>query len=243
MSWDPIAASRLAEMKNRAVNAGFVEAARPAVRELWRANLDRYEPKELFDDARTLGFSASINVTNRLFAELGPQGPRRSPEMFATWELQTVVLHVGDVAIRSVKTPGSRGRKPRFATDFNWEEREGRASAAARNAAQVDLPVRIEGASPLFEVEVPDARAKLAACRDAFFVWGGDSDGRTAGWIGIPTVGRASWLAVDDLWFDDDLLESAIPDRPTPGGDRTFTELASPEPEIRLKRSSGEASG
>ena len=47
-------------------SSGLTVLMRDLVREVWRTNVDRYEPDELGDNARTLGFQCSENLSTRI---------------------------------------------------------------------------------------------------------------------------------------------------------------------------------
>ncbi len=241
MTWDPSAAAHLARLARRIDDAGVTAHVREVAQDLWRANVERHDPDALFDDSSTLGYSASKNVGNRLFEELRAPNGALQPRAVAIRDLQSTVVRVGDVLIHFVKVPVARGRKPRFAFDFSWETREGRAAAAARNAQQYSAPLLQEGHEPMFEIQVPDAAERAARCLDVFIVWGGDMEGLTAGWIGLPTSGSSSWLAVQDAWFDEDLEGGLSRNKPVgPVGGPTFSQIEAPAPRITLKPKSDE---
>lgn len=71
----------------------------------------------------------------------------------------------------SLKTPHSAGRRPNFASDFDWADSESRLSAATRNHDAYSTPVRRPEMPPLFEMDQPDAVHAVLGCRDAFLVW------------------------------------------------------------------------
>lgn len=243
MPWDPIAAAHLGKLTQQFEERGVVKQVRDAVSELWRANVERHDPDALFDDNGTLGFSASTNVANRVYFEMRSPNGVLLPGAVAQREKQSTVIRVDDLQARIVKVPVARGRKPHFTTDFSWEEREGRLAPAARNASFYEAPSVEEGHEPMFEIEIPDADQRIVNCKDLFFVWAGDMDGRTAGWTGLPTTGPKSFLAVQPIWYDEDLDSALAPTKPVgPAGGPTFSQIEPHQPQVTLKPKSDEGS-
>lgn len=242
--WDPIAAAHLARLASAIDKAGVTEHLRGVVRELWRANVERFDPDALHDDSSTLGYTAAKNVTNRMFAELRGRSGALQPAAHAVRDNQSVVVRFGDINVHFIKAPVNRGRNPRFTLDFRWEGREGRIAPAERNFERYSAPRVVEGHDPLFAVEVPEALERIEQCRDVFAVWGGDLRGQTAGWFGLPTTGPGSWLAVQSSWFDEEDSSGAGRSLNTTNsvGKPGFAELEEPQPRITLKPQIGEES-
>lgn len=239
MPWDPLASAHLELLAGAIDTAGVTDHLRTVVQQLWRANVDRFDPDAIYDDSSTLGYTAARNVSNRMHAELrGPNGALR-PAAFSVWENQSTVIRVGSVDVRLVKARVDRGRSPRFMTDFRWENREGRLVPAARNAARYAIPSVSDEMDPLFEMPVLDAKDRIALCTDVFMVWAGDLVGRTAGWYGLPTIGSGSWLAVQSAWTDEDGVVAPTERRARDSENQRFSELAEAKPFIALKPRSG----
>jgi hypothetical protein len=235
--WDPHAAARLATAVTAMAGAGFIVAVREEVRQLWRANCERHEPEQLFDDAATLGFSASRNVLNAV-RELV------RIESLATTTVDgfgVPVFTINDFDIRIFKTPGAIGRNPRMRSDFDWRNRESRYAAASRNDYRA--PALVPGHDPLFELVLPDAASQIEQCRDVFLFWGGDVESRlTAGWAGLPTTGGGSFLAVQPLWWDETPPESKqTPITSASDGDTGIGGRPVPTPVLRLRERIGQA--
>jgi hypothetical protein len=243
MTWDPTAAAHLQELALKIEAAGVTSHLRGVVTELWRANVERFDPDAIFDDSSTLGYTSARNVTNRVFTELRGRSGALQPAAFAVRDNQSTVTKVDDIEIHFIKARVDRGRSPRFTTDFRWDQREGRLVPATRNFERYIAPQPMEGIAPLFAVELPNATERIAACRDVFMVWAGDLEGRTAGWYGLPTSGAGSWLAVEPAWFDEDNAGMNSPKRPIdPLSGRNFSQMEEPTPQISLKPQLGEGS-
>lgn len=238
--WDPVATDHLRSLAKRLDEAGVTAHVRLVVRELWRANVERYDPEAVYDDSSTLGFTAAKNVTNRLLKELRGQNGALQPNAHAMRDNQSTVVRVGDLNVRFVKAPVARGRAPRFTLDFPWEGREGRIGPATRNAESYNGPRVAEGHEPLFDVPIPEAKERILGCKEVFAVWAGDAEGRTAGWLGLPTAAPGSWLAVERAWWDEDAAVVG-PAKPNDKVDeRGFADLEEAQPKILLKPIAGE---
>lgn len=203
MSWDPHGVQRLDEMQHALTQRSVDALVHRAAVDVWRANRERHEPDELFDDAFTLSVLSSRNLANRLFAKVSESKVWREVGVTSSRDFTSTVLHIDGFDVRLVKTPHSAGRKPNFVSDFDWSGSDSRLSAAARNHDAYSPSLRRPEIPPLFEIEKPDASSAVLGCKDAFLVWGADlSSGLTAGWLGIPTTTQDRWLAVTSLWWD-----------------------------------------
>lgn len=234
--WDPHAERHLTSIQETLTSVGLVELVHESAAEVWRANRERYEPEELFDDPFILSHQSTRNLANRLWAEV--REPRwRSAGVGASREYQATVLHVRGLDIRLVKAPHSAGRAPDFVADFDWRASESRLAAAARNHAAYGPPPRIPWMQPLFDVVQPDAAQAVRACRDVFLVWGAELvTGLTAGWLGLPTTSAERWLAVCPLWRDHAGSESTSSEPSGIGGDRPAEEFSDDAPAFDQRR-------
>lgn len=216
---------------------GLLPYLHGAVREVWRANRDRYEPEELFDDAVTLGFGSARNLGNRVRAELHDDQDLKAAGVHVTLERNATVAHASNVDLRLVKAPQKSGRRPRFGSDFRWTDTEGRLAAAHRNFAAYTTHRGAGGTLPLFELPEEDDRKAIERCRDVFLVWSGDLEsGLTAGWLGLPTIGVEPFLSVTPAWWDKPSRPGQSDSAPAePSGDLAFGDRPAPTPVITLK--------
>jgi hypothetical protein len=238
VSWDPHGVERLESIRGSLVKVGLIDFAHEAAVEVWRANRDRHEPEELFDNSLTLGVQSTINLANRVFAHVSGSARWLSAGVRASRKHTATVLHVGGLDVRLVKAPHRAARRPNFVTDFDWHNREARQAAAARNHASYGPPARRPNMETLFEVDHPGARQAAQWCRDVFLVWGAElTSGLTAGWLGLPTTSADRWLAVTPLWWDEPSSAAVITDNnsPLPGDGPAFGDKPAPKPSITLK--------
>lgn len=240
MTWDATALEHLEGAVVAMRRLGMVDVLHEATVRSWAANCARFDPEHLYDDARTLGFTASSNLANRVYDEVGVR--RLLPGVTAHQDYTAVVVTWEGWRLRLVKAPAARARQPRFAADFNWHTRETRLAAAQRNAAAYRPPSRELGSDPLFELPMPDAAGQVKGCRDLFLLWGGEITTQlTAGWVGLPTTDVNRWLAVAPLWWDRPQSGSGVTiPRPDDAPVVSFGDEA-PVPTIRLKPRTAEA--
>lgn len=237
-SWDLIAQKHLSTATTGFSDSGCIDLIRAATTETWRANRERFEPDDLYDDASTLGYQTSKNLANRIYDYLGPQRRLQHAGVSVTWEQNVVVVHSNGFDLRIVKAPSSAGRLPNFTHDFSWRERETRFAAAARNARGYRAPKVAPGMDPLFEIHRPGAIDAIQDCRDVFLVWSADiTSGLTGGWLGLPTTHPGGWLAVESLWWDEgEPLNQAHSDaNPGPTPEFDFRNKQAPKPVVTLK--------
>lgn len=237
-SWDPVASERLNEAVEAFTDKGFVKLAQEAAADTWRANRERYEPEVLFDDATTLGLQSSRNFSNRMLSYLASEKRLSHSDVSAVREQGAVVVKAAGFDLRFVKAPMSSGRQPDFDTDFDWSVSATRRSAAVRNARSYTAPPRESNMDPLFLLVHPEAVKQVRQCSDVFLIWGGDMEsGLTGGWLGLPTVSATSWLAVRQVWWDEDgRAIAASPSTSLSGMDIAFRDAEVQMPVLRLKR-------
>jgi hypothetical protein len=235
--WDLHALKRLEVLSQRMNAIGFTDLVSLSTADAWRANRERYEPEDLYDDPFTLGVLTSRNLSNRLFAEVSREQERwSSVGLTATRESSTTVLRMDGVEFRFVKVPHRMTRDPDFDSAFGWDRSELRLNAATRNQSVYDPP----SSAALFEIGDMDPARAVQKCRDVFIVWGADlKSGLTGGWLGLPTIRSAGspWLAVTQLWWDAEAVadgqSAAIVATDSEVND--FRSQSIPVPTLRLK--------
>lgn len=228
-------------MRDYMNETGLMSLIRHAAVDVWRANRDRHEPDELYDDAFTLSVVSTRNLANRLFEQISSDKGWPAKGVSVLRQSSTTVVGLRGVDLRFVKAPHRTGRRPNFDTDFDWARSEFRFAAAMRNrAAYHPPPARADHAS-LFEIEQADAPEAAARCRDAFVVWAAELEsGLTAGWLGLPTTSADRWLAVLPLWWDEQRISAAANDILPNDAGRDPRGSAPPVPDIRLKHRRGQ---
>lgn len=225
-------------------STGLTNLMRDLVCEVWRTNLARYEPDELGDSARTLGFQCFENLSTRVERRI------RGHELERTrWEVDGLRVSKPNGAIRMtvggfdayvMKAPMDAGRRPDWDGLVTWEdETNTRHAIATRNSMSLGgylSPPRSQDA--LVPHVAPDRPV------DSFlFVWTGEiTTGLTAGWLTVPVLGEVPFAALAPLWWDQD-GEAPRGIRPgTPRGP-SFDEMPSAKPTLRLKPQAPPARG
>lgn len=201
-SWAPQAVARLEAVRRDFDRSGLTRVVRSAATEVWRANRDRFQPDELFDDNLTLSLLSSRNLANRLIYDLD-DSPRWRPQgISASRDNGSFVLHLKNVRVQIVKAPHGCGREPDFATDFAWTKSEIRTDAGSRNV----IAVQTYAEPTLWDTPPSTPVEAFNRCRDVFVIWAAElSSGLTGGWLGLPSggLGRGPWLGVTKLWWDE----------------------------------------
>jgi hypothetical protein len=234
--WDVTALAALHDCKQTLEERDVVRWLRDATRAMWRPNAERYEPSHLFDTPRGVAGLAWENLRERMLAEYrAAESPWRARGVRLSVPHGSLLIRVGDLGVHVVKAPGVRLGEPEW-THFAWETSATRHAAAARNAGMDALPPPpIEG-QLAFDFEIPWSGV-CPSWRELFFVWAGDAMGLTAGWLGLPRLGRSRWLAVPQLWCDDlarvDAGAGGVPHLPTGA---PFAKREVPEAPVSLKR-------
>jgi hypothetical protein len=233
--WDVTALAVLHDCRETLEEHEVVRWLRDTTRAMWRPNAERYDPSHLFDTPRGIAGVAWENMRERVLADYrAARSPWRTRGVRVTVPHGSLLIQVRDVALHVVKAPGVGLREPEW-TEFVWSTSVTRRAAAARNAALDALPPPpIEG-QLAFDFEIPWSGLS-PAWREFFLVWAGDAMGLTAGWLGLPNLGRPRWLAVTPLWRDDaapvDVATADVPSRP-PGA--AFSERDVPQAPVSLK--------
>jgi hypothetical protein len=234
--WDVTALAALNDCQQELEDREVVRWLRDMTRAMWRPNAERYEPSYLFDTPRGVAGLAWENLRERMLAEYrAAYSPWRARGVRLTLPRGSLLIQAGDLAVHVIKAPGVRLREPEW-NRFVWDTSATRHAAAIRNAGMDALPPPpIEG-QLAFDFEIPWSGV-CPTLRELFFVWAGDAMGLTAGWLGLPRLGRQRWLAVTPLWRDDAArVDDGAEDVPSLPSGPAFSERATPELAVSLKR-------
>jgi hypothetical protein len=200
--WDLTALAALHDCKQELEEREVLRWLRDTTRAMWRPNAERYEPSHLFDTPRGVAGLARENLRERMLAEyrtgLSPWWARG---VRLTVPHGSLLIEAGDLAVHVIKAPGVQLQEPEW-NRFDWDTSPTRHAAAVRNAGMDALPPPPVEGQLAFDFELPWSGI-CPAFRELFFVWTGDETGLTAGWLGLPRLGRPRWLAVTPLWRDD----------------------------------------
>lgn len=229
------ALSAVAEMWSQ---TGLTENIGALVSEVWRVNLARYEPEELADNARTLGFVCSENLSGRV--ERLVRGHQYETEQWGVAGLEVArpqgALRM-DLAGRHhyvMKAPMVYGRTPQWDSLVSWDaESNTRQTIAQVNTrALAGYRTPAQGQEGLFPILVD---GELGAVANFMLVWAGDpSLAATAGWLTVPILGEVPFAAVRRLWWDDEVDSPVGVRRRGPEGP-SFDERSAVAPAVTLK--------
>jgi hypothetical protein len=234
--WDVTALAALHDCKEELEERDVVRWLRDTTRAMWRPNAERYEPAHLFDTPRGVAGLAWENLRERMLAEYrAAHAPWRARGVRLTLPHGSLLIRAGDLAVHVIKAPGVRLREPEW-DDFAWDTSATRHAAAARNAGMQALPPPPMEGQLAFDFEIPWSGV-CPAWRELFFIWAGDQMGLTAGWLGLPRLGRPRWQAVTPLWRDDAVrVDGGARDTPRAPSGPAFSEREAPEAPVSLKR-------
>lgn len=219
-------------------HAGVVSLLRVLTQDVWKSNLDRFEPDELGDTPTSLGFQAYQNFSQRAVRR-AKGDPREASEKQWSIEGLTVaapnnVLTLQFLGNRIIvlKVPFAQGRKANFTQLATWDSQsKARAQMAARNTKVLGgLVSAAPGQDALFQ-----AGAMSGVVRDFILAWAGEQRAElTAGWLGVPVIGASPFLVSRPLWWDEGKNHGAeVPKAPS---DTTpFDERHVAAPSVTLK--------
>lgn len=236
--WDPYALAALHHRAEALRDHHVISWIEQTTQQMWRPNAARYEPSELSDTTRGIATMAMENLRERLLADYrSADSPWRQRGVRVTVPQGSLLIQAAATNVHLVKARGVHVHDPTW-SEFAWDSSITRSAAAASNTAVY----RPAASQPDDQLAIPlhhhtdDAQASQLL-REVFLVWGGDTAGRTAGWIGFPCTDKQRWLAVEALWRDDDMDTSAdlnASGRALDGP--SFSARPAPEAVVALKR-------
>jgi hypothetical protein len=221
---DLAVAGVLARVVDEWTAAGVLGLLCGLVGQVWRADLDRYEPEAMGDDAMSLGMQASRNLCNLAVRQLDGV-----PGVVARDRRTLEIIYDG----RMLHT----GKAPSDAPDWNvqtidWAESDVRDRAAAANTAAYQ-----SRAGTLFQDwdPLPGQQVDPEALLHLHLTWQGLADGTTRTWLGFPQLGLRPWYAVTAI---DDLGGRGLLQRPAgsvQASGQDFDLLGEPDVPINLR--------
>lgn len=229
------AAKALQAAADRWNSTGFTHHMASLVREVWTTNLERFEPDELGDNARTLGFQCSENLCAR--TERRIRGDEHEavhwnvPGLTVSRPNGSMRICIGGDRVFLMKAPMEASRQPRWdAMSWDGESATRQALAERNSRALGGLSMPAAGQGELFDLGIEGGYV------DSYLmVWAGEiSSGLTAGWLTIPILGELPFAAVTPLWWDEIVDAPAGSRRTRPDGP-SFDQMASTGPKLRLK--------
>jgi hypothetical protein len=233
-----VAQEALAVGVNTCVDTDLSVKLGALVREVWATNIARHEPDELGDNARTLGFTCSENLTERVERRI--RGHEHETER---WDIDGLGVDKPSGALRLelnnqrfylMKAPMAYGRMPQWDSLVSWdaESRTRQAIAQLNTRALGGWCAPAPGQEALWPILIG---GNACGVRDFMIVWAGDAAAPlTAGWLTVPVLGDRPFAAVHRLWWDDDSDASLGTRRHEPDGP-SFAEKPPIVPAVALK--------
>ena len=217
---EEVVQDRLQAIVNTCTEVGLVEAWQGLIQEVYRNNLERYEPEELGDTPRSFGSQCYENFKERCVRRFR-RDERDRPD--AHWYIQglsvatpmnVLTFEFEDAHFVTMKVPYEQKRHPNWDGGVDWTQgSQVRASLAAKNSEVLQYRTPAVGAVPLFAHP-----GSPGTVQNFMLLWGGEANAAlTAGWLAVPVLGDRPFIAHQKLWWDTDLdaqvTPTSMPDR------------------------------
>lgn len=224
--------------------SGLLDAVRDLQREVWTVNVDRYEPDELGDTARSLGLLTFENFTTRAVRreahdDLEPKERHWNIEdLRVTTPNGVLTFEIGGIRIVGMKVPPPEHRAPLWDRFVDWDNESNTRLEIAQENSKVlggyTTPDPEQGVLADFHHELG---RKPGVVRKFLYVWAGEfSSPLTSAWLTVPALGGRPFAAIAPLWHDsdDDLPSDVRRSKRGPDGP-SFDQKPAPSPSISLK--------
>jgi hypothetical protein len=244
--WDDAASAHLRTVAADLREVGIARMLEEQVRAVWRRNVDGHDPL-LGDTSLSLGIDCSENLRELVVRNCAGDGSVwRRRGVAASVTDRSLRLDVAGVRLGLMKAPPSPARTPEWtASSFHWEqESDVRRTAAERNSSAY-RPCESDQADRQLILAVEVKKPAATEMRDLLVVWSGQVEpALTAGWLGLPSLGRPGWFAVELLWWDEPGEDGARRrDEDLPSDGESFADLPAPQPSVTLKNRRDVAGG
>lgn len=210
-----VAADRaLVETVAMLTDTGLAAKVADLTGEVFKRNLERHEPGELGDTPTSFGVQCSENLKTLALRRFHGEGDEVDSEHWNVPGLKvatvrnSLMFEQGGRHVYVMKAPYAEGRMPRWDL-FNWSQ----ASAIRHSIAETNTDT-LGGYTTTANVEDPlfDHPAKPRVVRTYLLVWAGDTKtASTAGWLTVPVLGQRPFVAMQPLWWDEEMASEATP--------------------------------
>ena len=220
---------------------GLTRVLGDLVREVWGANLERYEPEDRGDTTKSLGFQCSENIRELAARRIQGGDLADTEDRWNVSGLQfttphgVLTLHLPGLEIVLMKVPYAHGRSPIWEQFPSWE-----ASSQIRDEIAKDN-ARVLGGSKFqsetqSELEFPDDTS-IGVVRKMMVVWAGEPDASlTSAWLTVPVSwSTMTFAAKTPLWRDVVGDSSGKPIRTRKYDGPSFDQQPAVEPKIAMK--------
>lgn len=226
---------------------GLTRVLADLVRDVWGANLERYEPEDRGDTTKSLGFQCSENIRELAARRIqgGDLAAREDhwnvPGLQFSTPRGVLTLQLPGLEVVLMKVPYAHGRRPVWDQFPNWETSSHIRDEIARDNS------RILGGSNLqsetqSEFEFPED-SPIGLVRRMMVVWAGEPDANlTSAWLTVPVSWSTMTFAAKTALWRDEAGDSPSKLFGTPRYDGpSFDEQPNVEPKIAMKpRPAGE---
>ncbi len=227
---------------------------------VWSRNQDRHEP-ELGDDSTTLGTLCARNLSNLIEREMcgtggeggGVKEPSGSGQLECGWGTPGLVFSKPHGALQLtlsgrhffvMKAPLAAGRTLGWDSMVNWDgESDTRQRIAQTNSEELGSYFTPASGQGTIWSHLSDKPA--SALREFLVVWAGEPGrSQTAGWMTLPGIGDAPFIAKSTLWFDEAEASGVAGTTSVAPQGPNFDKRPTPAPIIKIKmRPSDEGQG
>lgn len=220
---------------------GLTRVLADLVRDVWGANLERYEPEERGDTTKSLGFQCSENLRELAAGRIqgGDLAAREDhwnvPGLQFSTPRGVLTLQLPGLEIVLMKAPYAHGRRPDWEQFPSWE-----TSSHIRDEIAKDNS-RILGGSYLqsetqTELEFSED-SPIRLVRRMMVVWAGEPDvNLTSAWLTVPVSWSTMTFAAKAALWRDEAADRSSELRGTPRYDGpSFSEQPAVEPKIAMK--------
>jgi hypothetical protein len=220
---------------------GLTRVLADLVRDVWGANLERYEPEERGDTTKSLGFQCSENI-RELAARRIQGGDLAAPEdhwnisgLQFTTPRGVLTLHLPGLEIVLMKVPYAHGRSPIWEQFPNWETSSQIRDEIAKDNARVLGGSKLQSETQS-ELEFPED-SPIGVVRRLMVVWAGEPDASlTSAWLTVPVSwSTMTFAAKTPLWRDEAGDSPSKPLRTPKYDGPSFDEQPAVEPKIAMK--------
>ena len=167
--WDPAAQQRLCAVADGLRDLGLIDLLQEIVRDVWRYNVDRYDPDEIGDTNRSLGVTATQNVRSLILRHMSTDRDERiDGRLRVSGADNSLLIHVPDgTHLRLMNRPASAEEL----TEPAWLQMDWRSEVrldAARANHESYIPC---GVNDLFDGALAPY-GNASRLQEVFLVWG-----------------------------------------------------------------------
>jgi hypothetical protein len=228
----------------RLQDSGLLGAIRELQQEVWATNVDRYEPDELGDTARSLGLLTFENFATRAVRrfnhdELEPKEHHWNIDRLkVTTPNGVLTFELNGARIVGMKVPPAERRAPRWDRFADWDNESNTRLDIARENSKIlgGYATPDPGQGELTDFHNTLGRTP-GVVSNFLYVWAGEfTSPLTSGWLTVPALGGHPFAAVASLWHDSD-DDAPRGNRVTKGGPEgpSFDQRPTAQPAMSIK--------